>query len=211
MDTSTLSSLLGVISASATTVLLVVIADYVLSSLGYSKLALRRNVSSNWLAWIPVARYWLIGTLADHYDDRNGIKRRFRFFLLIPQLIKTAILIPVIVYALQLAPYFIEYGFELFTYSIQNILLLVPFVFAALGYAIVQVIFKICYTVAIYKVFESTVPERALVYSVIGAIIPVTNSAFVFVSRDSGYDYFTDAEEEEETEEDLAELVEEQE
>lgn len=206
-------TLLGLASAFGVVVLLAVIADYVLSSIGFSRIALRRNISNNWLAWIPVVRYWTIGAIADSYDERKEIKRRLRFFLVVLEAAKFAILIPVLIYSLQLLPYFLEYGLDLFTYDLNNILLLVPIVGASFGFVIINTIMKVCYTIAIYKFFESTVPKNALVFTIIGTIIPLLNGVFVFVSRNKGYDYISayyEDNEAQEEEADLTELVEEQ-
>ena len=204
------ATILGLVSATATAIVIILVADYVLSSIGYSKLALRRNISAGWLIWIPVIRYWTIGAVADDYDSQNGIKRRFRFFLLAFQFIELAIVIPVAIYSLQLLPFYLEYGVELFTHDIQNFILLVPIIGGIVGLAFASALFKVCYTVAVYKVFESTEPRKALVFSLVGAMIPLLGSVFVFISRNKGYDYLTAYQEESEPEEDLTELVEEQ-
>lgn len=206
-------TLLGLASASGVVALLVIIADYVLSSIGFSRIALRRNISNNWLAWIPVARYWIIGAIADSYDERKEIKRRLRVFLVVLEAAKFAIITPVLIYSLQLLPYFLEYGLDLFTYDLNNILLLVPIVGASFGIVIINAIMTICYTIAIYKVFESTVPKTALIFTIIGALIPLLNGVFVFIVRNKGYDYVSAYYEDSEAQEedvDLTELVEEQ-
>ena len=183
------NALLGLGAAAGMIVLLATVADYVLSSIGYSKIALRRNITANWLAWIPVVRYWTIGAISDNYDSRKDIKRRIRVFLVVTQVLNAAIIIPLSIYFLQLAPFIEKYGAELFTNDINGLLLLVPIVAAIAGLTILNTIFKVCYTVAVYKVFESTVPEKALVFTLLGAVIPLLNSIFVFISRNKGYDY----------------------
>ena len=88
------NALLGLGAAAGMIVLLATVADYVLSSIGYSKIALRRNITANWLAWIPVVRYWTIGAISDNYDSRKDIKRRIRVFLVVTQVLNAAIIIP---------------------------------------------------------------------------------------------------------------------
>jgi len=58
------------------------ILSYVLSSLSVYTIAKRRMISNPWLAWIPLANYWTIGAIADDYDSRMGIKRKWRVLLL---------------------------------------------------------------------------------------------------------------------------------
>lgn len=183
------TTLLGLGAAAGMIVFLATIADYVLSSIGYSRIALRRNISANWLAWIPVARYWIIGAISDNYDSRKEIKRKIRFFLVVLQVLNAAIIIPLSIYLLQLSPFITKYGVDLFINDGNGLYLLFPIVAAVLGLVILNTIFKVCYTVALYKVFESTVPENALVYTILGSILSVVGSVFVFISRNKGYDY----------------------
>lgn len=49
------------------------IVMYIFSSLAYYTIAKNRNIPNPWLAWIPVGRDYLIGTLLDNYymQDKN--------------------------------------------------------------------------------------------------------------------------------------------
>ena len=44
-----------------------VIATYVLTALSYYTVACRRGLKNPWLAWIPVANLWLLGSISDQY------------------------------------------------------------------------------------------------------------------------------------------------
>ena len=57
--------LFGVFSGVPTT--LIGIATYVLSALGLYTIAKRRGLNHPWLAWIPVASAWIVGSLSDQY------------------------------------------------------------------------------------------------------------------------------------------------
>ena len=43
------------------------VAAYVLTSLAFYTVAKRRGLSNPWLAWIPVANVWLLGSISDQY------------------------------------------------------------------------------------------------------------------------------------------------
>lgn len=187
LDTSTLGGLLGVVSAAATTIVLLLCADYVMSGIGYMRIAARRDIKNAWLIWIPVARNWTIGTVAEKYDETRGIKRNFKIFLVIFSLIRIAILVAVGSYISMLAPYFIKYGIELFTYDLGNLALLVPVGVALVGILIASVIYKAFYTVSLYKTFESTDTKNSLVYAIISSVIPFAAGLFVLLSREKGY------------------------
>ena len=189
MDTATLGSLLGVVSAAATTIILILLANYVMSSIGYMRLAERRNVKNGWLIWIPIVRNWTVGAVADSYDETKGIKRKTRVLLPLFSAIKLAITIAIGSYVGMLAPYFIEYGLELFIYAPENFALLVPFIFAIPGILIACVIYKVCYLVSLYKTFESTDEQKGLVYTIISGVFPFASGLIILLSREKGYSY----------------------
>ena len=189
MDTAALSGLLGYVFASATTAILILITNYVLSSIGYMRITTRRQIKNGWLTWIPIVRAWTIGAVADSYDETKGIKRRLRVFLVIFAAIQTAILIAVGSYIGMLLPYIIKYGLDLFTYDMGNAVLLIPVAFALVGILIANAIYKACYIVSIYKTFESTDAEKSLVFTILSAVFPFASGLFIFLSREKGYDY----------------------
>ncbi len=187
LDTSNLGGLLGVASAAVTTIVLLLGADYIMSSIGYMRIAARREIKNGWLIWIPIARNWTIGTVAEKYDETRGIKRNFKVFLVLFSIIKIAILIAVGSYISMLLPYFLEYGLDLFTYDLGNLALLVPVVFALLGILIAHAIYRTCYIVSLYKVFESTDAKNSLVFAIISSVIPFAAGLLILLSREKGY------------------------
>lgn len=210
MDMAVLSEFLGVILASATAIALILITNYVLSSIGYMRIADRREIKNGWLVWIPVARNWTFGAVADNYDETKGIRRRFRVFLVVFDVIKLAILIAVGSYISMLLPYIIKYGLDLFIYDIGNTMLLIPIGFALLGYLLVNAMYRTCFIVSLYKTLESTDTKNSLVFAILSAVFPFISGLFVLLSREKGYSYLDLLETEEETEtEEITNTVEE--
>ena len=77
------SMMLAVVAVVLLICSMVGIASYVMTSLSVYTIAKRREINNPWLAWIPVANYWIVGSIADDYDEKNGIKRKWRLHLLI--------------------------------------------------------------------------------------------------------------------------------
>ena len=74
--------LFGILSGLLTSIPSVVfgIASYVLTALALSSIAQRRGLRNPWLAWIPVASSWIIGSISDQYryvvKGENRSKRK---------------------------------------------------------------------------------------------------------------------------------------
>lgn len=163
------------------------ILSYVLSSLSIYTIAKRRMISKPWLAWIPFANYWTIGCIADDYDSRMGIKRKWRVILLTLSLvfIGTFMLFYIIMFAMGISlalkyqyidtitPDFI--GFLVLIYIMLLVVALVGFAFTACSY--------ICN----FKVFESTVPQKALKYFLLSMLVPFASCICLFLCRNQGY------------------------
>ena len=68
------------------------IASYVFGAVGLYRIAKRRGIHHAWLAWLPVGKNWLLGSVSDHYQyvvkQKNTKRRRV---LLILSAVLTAI------------------------------------------------------------------------------------------------------------------------
>jgi len=55
------------------------VVAYIFEARGFSAIAKNRGITPHWLAWIPGANMWLIGSIADHYDRTvYGRDRKWR-------------------------------------------------------------------------------------------------------------------------------------
>lgn len=161
--------------------LMVCIADYVLKSLALYSVAKRRNISKPWLAWIPIASAWTLGSVADDYDFKNGINRKWRLTLIIPLLITSAAMIifltttTILAIATNFTSYYPDTAIYIFIYISYLIILSVTMVYMA------------CYTICLYKLYESTVPEKSVKYLIITLLIPLGGAICLMKSKDKGY------------------------
>lgn len=65
------------------TVLAVSVAVYVLQALAVHSMAKRRGIENAWLAWVPVASGWILGSVADDINARRGKKTVYGPVLLV--------------------------------------------------------------------------------------------------------------------------------
>lgn len=167
----------------------ITVASYILTSLSLYTLAKRRGVQHPGLAWVPVANYWLIGSLANEIDAQNGHQRTWNKTLLTLSLTAIAgvvvsyisIIVIAVVYTFSLN--YIDWSEDVFLS-----LLLVFYVLLVLA-MIVAVALSICTAICIYKIFESTVPEKAVKYLLLYILVPLAGGICLFKARNQGYPY----------------------
>lgn len=164
-----------------------IIIDYILSSVALSKLASRRGISNSWMAWLPYAREWIIGSIVDDYEEKNGIKRKWRTVLLTLAIISIVGLVVVYI-ATFVALLPIAMGASAASTSmmlsslgiIYVVIFIVAFLASAQGF---------CRAVCIYKIYESTVPEKAVKYFLIYLLVPLGGSICLSRCKNKGYPY----------------------
>lgn len=174
----------------------VAIVQYVFQSLSIQRIAQRRAIPCPWLAWIPYAKFWIIGGIAKEYDMRQGIKRRWDKALL-----STSIAYIVGYMIIYFATYFSCFGLiavaESLYYSEEITMLMVfgwffIFIFAIVAISLLATAFITIQYLCLYKIFESTVPEKALKYMIISLLVPFGTTICLFKCSKCGYDIVTD-------------------
>lgn len=168
----------------------VLIVSYVLQSLSLHTLARRRGIANPWLAWLPYANYWIIGSLARDYDKQNSIKRRWDKTLLTLSivffasyfLIYIAIIVIAVMLAMQVDNGVIHSEDASVTIILTFFLLLMPIMIIATA---LQIITYICF----FKIFESTVPDKALKYFLLSLLLPLAQPICLFLCRNKGYEH----------------------
>jgi len=164
-----------------------VLTNYILTAIGLQTLAKRRGIPSPWLAWIPVANYWLIGSLADDYDARIGLKRRWNMVLLILYL--SVVVLTVAMYVIVFASIFVT-TFQSLVYEpeVGQILgTIIPIYLVMIVMALAASAAQICGMVCYNKIFESTVPEKSVKYLFISILVPLGSGICLMKCRYQGY------------------------
>lgn len=163
------------------------IACYVLTSLGLYTMAKSRGITKPWLAWIPVANLWLIGSLSDQYRYVVRSQIRNKRMILLVLRIAALILASVVSGLAGGVIRVLSMGFmnhisvpmlnEMLTR--QGLVLL----FWVLPLMIVGTIEKILEYMALFDIYESCDPENSVVYLVFSIFFGVTKPFFLFFNR----------------------------
>lgn len=163
------------------------IVAYILQAISLQTIAKRRGISKPWLAWIPFGINWIVGAIARDHDKRNGINRRWDKILLTISLIagllcfvlEVLAVIALIWIAMNSAnSYMSEEGALIIVLLLYS--LLIPILFLVSIFSVLQ-------TICVFKIFESTVPKRALTYFMIYFIVPFAAPFCLFACRNKGY------------------------
>lgn len=123
---------------------------YVLGSIGLYVMARNTGINDPWLAWLPGARDYLLGKLADRFLEANHKKGFLR------------ILLPV----LNVVPSYASWIAMIFSVllSFTNSIMTVPAISIA---ALLGIAYKVCYLVSFYYVMEDYEPSRSVLYTIL--------------------------------------------
>lgn len=175
----------GILSGIPTT--LMGIAAYVLTALALYTIAKRRGLNHPWLAWIPVASAWILGSLSDQYRyvvrGENKSKRKVLLTLsILTSVLSTAMIVSVFV-AVGKAMFGVIGGMgeEALLEAILGPLvgavgLCLPMVGIAIAYVVV-------YYMALYDLYKSLDPSNCVLFLVLSIVFRVTEPFFLFFNR----------------------------
>ena len=150
------------------------LAVYVFTALSLYSIARRRGIACPWLAWIPVANLWLIGSLSDQYRylTRGQVKHR-RIILLVLKAVTLAFTGGLIGTVIWLT---VSGG------SAEAVITLLVLGLLDLATVIAAAVLNF---IALYDIYASCDPENATVYLVLSIFFRVLKPVFLFISRDS--------------------------
>ena len=151
---------------------LVSVAIYVFTALSLHTIAQKRGIACPWLAWVPVANLWVLGSVSDQYRYlTRGQRKNKRIWLLVLKIgitVLTGILLTVVVTMIVA---------ESFDGAVMSLLLLLPLVAVVLAGAIMEYM-------ALYDVYASCDPDNASLYLVLSVFFPFLRPVFLFLSRE---------------------------
>lgn len=167
--------------------MLVSIATYVLTALALYTIAKRRGLKNAWLAWIPVADCWLLGSLSDQYQYVvNGQHKSKRKILLLFRILITIMWISLMGLLANL--FFHTFGsilwgsmnddqiFQILHQAMNLLVLCLPLVGASIAYAVFRYM-------ALYDIYKSLDPANCVLFLVLSILFGVTEPFFLFFSR----------------------------
>ncbi len=181
----------SVILAAVIVGMLIRLVIYVFRSLALHTIAKRRGLKNPWLAWVPVGKEWIIGSVSDQYQYlTQGKSQNRRKILLILKLAVVMLgFISGIVGITQLARPIALYGGS---YSGEEaIRMMMPMTGSMLlmllsfGVGVAAFVFR---QISMYDLYRSCDPKNAVPYLVFGILFGVLEPVFLMIlrNRDDG-------------------------
>lgn len=163
-------------------------AGYVLTALGLYTIARRRGLNKPWLAWIPVANCWLLGSLSDQYryvvKGENKSKRKVLLVLSIVNLV-LGVMFFVLVLGMGVQAVAAVLGGISESAMLEAIMgPLVSVMGLSLPLCGVAIAFFIVRYMALYDVYKSLDPGNCTLFLVLSILLRVTEPFFLFFNRD---------------------------
>ena len=172
--------------------MLLSIASYVLTALALYTIARRRGLKRPWLAWIPVADCWLLGSLSDQYHyvvkGEHKSKRKILLFFRILITIMRVSLIGLLVNLCFHAVGNVFWGtpsdnwiFQILHQALNLLVVCLPLIGISIAYAVFRYM-------ALSDIYKSLDPDNCVLFLVLSILFGVTEPFFLFFSRnkDSG-------------------------
>ncbi len=158
------------------------LVSYVLNAVGMYRIAKRRGIHHAWLAWIPVGNSWLLGSISDHYQYVAKKKITGRRKALLAMNLILIVLSGVIVSGAFMIFSFTTGPADLMGSGILLIGLLVVAYLALFGLSIAMLVVSF---IAYYDLFQSSKPNCAVLFLILGVVFNVTLPFFVFACGNS--------------------------
>lgn len=155
--------------------------QYVLYSASLMGVASRVGAKHSWLAWIPVANYYVLGGAADALEGKRGISHNWRKILLFLAIGVYALLSIFVVCVLVFA-IFISVA-EANQEFLDPELLVVPAILFYVFYFImlfVAVALSYLNIICTYKIFEEINPKKSIKHILISMLVPFGNAICLF-------------------------------
>lgn len=167
--------------------MLLSIASYVLTALALYTIARRRGLKNPWLAWIPVADCWLLGSLSDQYryvvKGEHKSKRKILLFFRVLIAIMWISLMGLLVNLCFHAVGSVFWGtmsderiFQILHQALNLLVVCLPLIGISIAYAVFRYM-------ALYDIYKSLDPDNCVLFLVLSILFGITEPFFLFFSR----------------------------
>ena len=167
----------------------VCVALYIFQALGLYTIAMRRGIQCPWLAWLPVANLWILGSIADQYRyvcmgqirNRRKVLIGLSIAVFVMCLVLAGSCLAAVIKILMKLPNSLQLTPQQFlTNSVGSLALVM--VIAAVVWAL-NVAVKVFEYISLYDLYASCNPNNKVLYLVLSIIFSVTMPIFVFACR----------------------------
>ena len=183
-------AIIGVVILVCILLIAVGFIQYIMQAIALNEIGKKRGVNNPWLAWIPVVGFavWVLGSIVDSYEAEKGVKRKWRVVLVTTAIAMVSLMI--IGYIMYIAGIVIMVAMSEYYYEASAA---IPMALCVLGLIVLLVAYaaSIAYAasmcICIFKLFESTVPEKALKYLLFSILVPLAYPICLLKCRNKGY------------------------
>ena len=167
---------LGVLLVVLGIVLVCCLVGWILSAVSLHKVAKRRGIAHAWLAWLPIGSEWVLGSLSDQYQHLvQGKVTSRRKILLALSLVGMMLGIVYVVFTVVAEVMAVNDEAGVGVVLAAGI----PYLLT-IGVSITLMVF---YHICNYDFYRSCKPQSAVVFLVLGIILPVCQPFFYFSCR----------------------------
>ena len=164
------------------------IAAYVLRSVGLYTIAKRRGISNPWLAWIPVAWVWVLGSISDQfrYVTKAQVKSKRKVLLAVNIIYAVLALVMVVVLIVNFVGIFglameeVPSEDELVVSALSMLLQVLGISGVVLVVSVVMAVFRY---MALYDLYTSVNPPCNVLFLVLSILFNITEPFFIFFNR----------------------------
>ena len=161
------------------------ITAYIMGSLGYYTIAMRRGIRHPWLAWIPFGNLWILGSIADQYQfvSLGQVKNR-RKVLLGLQIAISAMGFVLAIMVIAAAVALLSAGYtgydDIWDWigvngSFGGIILVL------IAWGVLEILAKIWRYVALFDIYRSCKPEQAVLFLLLNIFVAITEPIFLLL------------------------------
>lgn len=166
---------------------------YILQALGIYTIAVRRCIRHPWMAWLPVANMWVLGSISDQYryvamgQIRN--RRKLLLGLSIADLAVSLALgggavVLIIKLILQIPEFLTSAPQQVMTQMMAPLLCVMGF--GVIGW-VLMVLAAVFQYVSVYDLYASCIPDYKVLFLVLSILFPVAMPILVFVCRNKDF------------------------
>lgn len=164
------------------------IVSYVLQSLGMYTIAKRRGLRRPWMAWVPIASDYLLGSVSDQYQyvvkGKNRSKRKVMLTLsIVMGVLDAAVIASLVSFFVRLVKMGMYEGYVSDSQMMQVMAPLMGMLALCLPMMGVSIALLVFHYMAMYDLYTSCTPNNNVLFLVLSIIFRVTEPFFVFFSR----------------------------
>ncbi len=161
---------------------IIAIVRYIFMSIGLYKIASRRNMKGAFLAFLPVANSYLLGSVYDDINRTMNNTTKTAMKLLVLKIVSFCV--GIVLLPLAIISYFLaEYS------SIGMVFTVIASLVSAVSF-VISVVYYVYYYISVYGIYKEYAHDKAVPFIIISIIFLPIVALFIFLIRnnESGYE-----------------------